>query len=174
MQRAIAAYHRGDWIDAENLCRAVLAAKADHSDGLHLLGTLAVQTGRPREASELLARAVAINPRDAELHNTHGVALRDAGRPPGWMPDEPLRSVRYPEAHANRGVVLRNLERHDEALQSYDRGGPSSPTSPGARQSRRRAERARSLPGDRGYGRSDPSGLSASVRRLVAREDADL
>lgn len=124
MQRAIAAYHRGDWADAEKLCRTVLDANADHPDALHLLGTLAVQTGRPREAAELLARAVAINPRDAELHNTHGVALRDAGRFAEAL-DSYDRAIAlapdYPEAHANRGVVLRNLERDDEALRSYDR-----------------------------------------------------
>ena len=81
MQRAIAAYHRGDWTDAEKLCRVVLDANADHSDALHLLGTLAVQTQRPHEAAELLARAAAINPGNAEIHNTRGVALRDIAGP---------------------------------------------------------------------------------------------
>ena len=124
MRRAIAAYHRGDWTDAEKLCRAVLDANADHSSALHLLGTLAVQTQRPHEAAELLARAAAINPGNAEIHNTRGVALRDFGRFAEALEsyDRAIALVPdYPEAYANRGVALRNLGRHEEALRSYDR-----------------------------------------------------
>jgi predicted O-linked N-acetylglucosamine transferase (SPINDLY family) len=124
MERAIAAFNRGDWPDAEKSCRSVLAAHADYLDALHLLGAVAVQTGRPLEAAELLARAAAIKPADVEIHNTLGVALRDAGRFAEAIEsyDRALAlAPSYAEAHANRGVALRNLERYDEALQSYDR-----------------------------------------------------
>ena len=124
MQHAIDAYQRGDWAGAEKLCRTALDAKPDHCDALHLLGTLAVQTGRPREAAELLGRAAAAKPGDAEIHNTRGVALCDFGRFADAVEsyDRAIALVPdYAEAHANRGVALRNLERHDEALRSYDR-----------------------------------------------------
>ncbi len=62
VQRAIAAFHRGTGSKRKQLGRAALDANADDSDALQLLGTLAVQTGRPREAAELLARAAAIRP----------------------------------------------------------------------------------------------------------------
>ena len=124
VERAVAAYQRREWADAEKLCRAVLAADASHSVALHLLGTLAVQTRRPQEGAELLARAAAIRPRDAEIHTTLGVAWRDCGRYADAIAsyDRAIGlAPNYAEAHANRGVALRNLERNDEALQSYDR-----------------------------------------------------
>ena len=124
IERAIAAYRRREWTGAEKLCRAVLAANANNFDALHLLGTLAVQTRRAQEGAELLARAVAIRPEDAEIHTTRGVALRDCGRyadAVGSYDRAIAVAPNYAEAHANRGVALRNLERNDEALQSYDR-----------------------------------------------------
>ena len=42
MQRAIAAFQRGDWMEAEQMGRAALDANADDSDALQLLGTIAV------------------------------------------------------------------------------------------------------------------------------------
>jgi len=124
IERAIAAYQRREWTDAERLCRALLAANADHSVALQLLGTLAVQGGRPQEGAELLARAAAVSPGDAEIHTTRGVALRDSGRYAEAIAsyDRAIAlAPNYAAAHANRGVALRNLDRNDEALQSYDR-----------------------------------------------------
>lgn len=119
VQRAIAAFQRGDWIEAERLGRAALDANANDSDALQLLGTVAVQTRRPREAAELLGRAATIKPGDAEIHNTRGVALCDFGRFAEAVEsyDRAIALVPdYAEAHANRGVALRNLERRDDAL----------------------------------------------------------
>jgi predicted O-linked N-acetylglucosamine transferase (SPINDLY family) len=124
VELAFAAYQRRQWPEAEKLCREVLAADASHFDALHLLGTLVVQTGRPQEGAELLAKALAIRPNDAEIHTTRGVALRDCGRYAEAIASyERAISLApdYAEAHANRGVALRILERNDEALQSYDR-----------------------------------------------------
>ena len=124
IERAVAAYRRREWIEAERLCRAALAANANHAVALQLLGTLAVQTGRPQEGAELLARAVAIEPADAEIRTTLGAALRDSGRYAAAIAsyDRAIAlAPSYAEAHANRGVALRNLERNAEALESYDR-----------------------------------------------------
>src|SRR5262249_34860481 len=124
LQRAIAAYQGRDWPEAERLCRAVLVARPDVFDALHLLGGIAAQTRRPQEAVVLLSKAVALDGGNAEAHNTRGVALRDLERY-----DEALASYdraialqpEYAEAHNNRGVVLRILNRHLEAVASYDR-----------------------------------------------------
>ena len=90
-----------------------------------MLGIIAVQTGRPSEAAELLERAARIKPGDAEIHNTRGVALCDSGRFAEAVEsyDRAIALVPdYAEAHAIfGGVALRNLERRDDALRSYDR-----------------------------------------------------
>ncbi len=123
IERAFAHYQRREWADAEKLGREVLTANANHFDALHLLGTLAVQTKRPQEGAELLARAVTLKPEDAEIRTTLGVALRDCGRYADAVAsyDRAIAlAPNYAEAHANRGVALRILERDHEALQSYD------------------------------------------------------
>jgi len=124
MQRAVAAYERSDLGEAERVCRAVLKAKADHFDALHLLGAVFVLTRRAQEANEVLSRAVSVDPRSPEAYNTLGVALRDLQRYEAALHtyDRALAlAPDYAEAHANRGVALRNLGRHAEAVQSYER-----------------------------------------------------
>lgn len=37
-QRAVAAYQRADWTEAERLCRLILSTQSDNVDALHLLG----------------------------------------------------------------------------------------------------------------------------------------
>jgi len=124
MQRGLAAYQRGELAEAERLCQAVLDAKSDYFDALHLLGVITARTGRPNEAVALLSRAVLSNPKDAVAHNHLGNVLRVLKRPA-----EALRSYEralalkpdHAEAYNNRGNALRDLKRHEEALRSYER-----------------------------------------------------
>ena len=124
MRYALTAYERGDWAEAERVCRAVLGAKADHFDALHLLGVIAAQTQRTREGVELLGRAVAAYPNSAEAHSHLGVALGHLGRHAEALACAE-RAValkpEYADAHYNRGVALGDLARYAEALKSYER-----------------------------------------------------
>ena len=123
MQRGFAAYQRGELAEAERLCQAVLNAKSDYFDALHLLGVIAARTGRPKEAVALLSRAVLSNPKDAVVHSHLGNVLRGLKRPA-----EALRSFEralalkpdHAEAYNNRGNALRDLKRPAEALRSYE------------------------------------------------------
>jgi len=124
VQRAIAAYRRGDWTEAERWCRAALDARTDHFDALHLLGVVAARSGRLPEAVDLLSRAMAVDPANADVCISRGNALRDLGRHAGALESyERAIALRpdYAEAHNNRGNVLRRLQRHPEALESYGR-----------------------------------------------------
>jgi Flp pilus assembly protein TadD len=47
--------------EAEHLYRRVLRFDPDNADALHLLGVIASQLGRPAEAVELIAKAVAVH-----------------------------------------------------------------------------------------------------------------
>src|SRR5258706_14074362 len=75
MQDAIAAYQRGDLVEAERRCRLALEVKANYFDALYLSGIIAAQTGRTEDAARLLSRAVMANPRIADAHYNWGVAL---------------------------------------------------------------------------------------------------
>src|SRR5579872_4029350 len=112
MQKALALYSQRDWANAEQVCRMVLAAEPAHFDALNLLGIIAAQSDRSREAAEYLGRAVAIRRDDAVAHNNYGNVLRDLRRY-----DDALRCYNraiqlkpnYAEAHYNRGVTLHEL-----------------------------------------------------------------
>jgi predicted O-linked N-acetylglucosamine transferase (SPINDLY family) len=124
MQQALALYSARDWVQAEQVCRSVLAAQANNFDALNLLGIMAAQTQRLAEAAELFGRAAGLRRDDPTIHNNYGNALRDLARR-----DEALRSYNraiqlkpnYAEAHYNRGLVLQDLGRMADALSSYDR-----------------------------------------------------
>jgi protein O-GlcNAc transferase len=124
IQQAAAAYSRGDWREAERLCRLMLEAKADHFDALTLSGVIAAQSQRTQEAVAFFGRAAAADPDNAMAHCNHGNALRELKRY-----DEALasceRAIRlrpdYADAHNNRGAALQELGRTDEALASFER-----------------------------------------------------
>src|ERR1700758_4678332 len=95
MQQALALYSARDWDKAEQVCRMVLAAQANHFDALNLLGIMAAQTQRLPEAAELFGRAAGLRRDDPTIHNNYGNSLRDLGRQ-----QEALRSY-------NRAIQLK-------------------------------------------------------------------
>jgi protein O-GlcNAc transferase len=124
MQEAKAAYERGEWDKAEHLCRLVLNATADHFDALHLGGLIAARKGNPREAADLLSKAVSINPNHATAFYHYGVALDDLQNHSDALKSYERALALEPNhvrAHNNRGIALSALRRHSEALESYDR-----------------------------------------------------
>ena len=80
LQRALTACQRGQWPEAERLCRRVLDARPDHFDALHLLGSVALQQHRLPEAVELLSRALAVEPGHAPARLARAGALLALGR----------------------------------------------------------------------------------------------
>ena len=124
MEHAIAAYQRGDLVEAERLCRLALEVKANYFDALYLSGIIAAQTGRTEQAARLLSKAVMANPRIADAHYNWGVALGELKRPAEAL-ERYGRAIALKPDHAdayyNRGVALDELDRPAEALESYDR-----------------------------------------------------
>src|SRR5512144_2981858 len=115
MQLAFAAFERGDDAEAERLCRAVLAARANYFDALHMLGVMAAKAGRAEEAVAVLAKAIAAKPSSAEAHNNRGNALDDLGHCGEALQSyERALALRpdFADAHYNRGNALQNLNRH--------------------------------------------------------------
>ncbi len=124
MQHALAAYQRGERVEAERLCRLLLDVKPDYFDALFLSGIIAEQTGRAEEAVELLSRAVKLNPNIADAHYNRGVALGELKRPAEALESYERAIALKPDhadAHYNRGLLLVQLDRTTQALESYDR-----------------------------------------------------
>lgn len=112
----------GRFVDAERLYEQILQAHPHHADSLHLLGVLALQTGRHDTAAVLIDKAIAENPCVPAFHNNLGNALKAQGRL-----DEADASYQralalnpdYLEAHYNRGLLCQAQGRLDEAVESY-------------------------------------------------------
>jgi len=110
--------------EAERAYQQVLTAEPDNPEILHLLGIIALQSGKNATAVQMLDKAISARPDFTEALSNRGLALQALGRH-----DEALASydralsIRrdFAEAHYNRGNALQELERYDEALASYDK-----------------------------------------------------
>ncbi len=124
LRQGLALHQQGRLAEAEQCYEEVLRSTPKHFDALHLLGVLAMQTGRPERGVDLIARAIAINPTVAGVHSNLANGLKDLNRL-----DEALASYGtaialkpdYTEAYNNRGIALHDLSRFDAALADYEK-----------------------------------------------------
>lgn len=77
---ALRHHQSGRLAEAERGYREILHVQPGHADSLHLLGVLALQTGNPEPALELIQRAVALRPDGAVYRNNLGQVLERLGR----------------------------------------------------------------------------------------------
>src|SRR5207248_3677367 len=80
LRQASALHQQGQLGDAERLYHEVLAIAPDQPDALHFLGVLESQRGQHEAGLALMARAIAINPRNAAAQYNRANVLRDMGR----------------------------------------------------------------------------------------------
>src|SRR5258707_8461162 len=72
---------RNDNLDeAERRYRSILRLQPTHLASLGLLGGLLAERGRFEEAAQVLTRATAVNPQDADAQYNLGIALQRLGR----------------------------------------------------------------------------------------------
>jgi SAM-dependent methyltransferase/tetratricopeptide (TPR) repeat protein len=104
-------HHAGQFAEAENYYRQLLAIDPNHFDGLHLLGVIAQQVGRSDLAASFIGKAIALHgqnlaPYDRRTPNSNNAAI----------PQNDLAA-----AHSNLGIVLRALGDFPGALQAIQR-----------------------------------------------------
>jgi tetratricopeptide (TPR) repeat protein len=122
LETAVQHHRAGQLPDAEACYRQVLLLNPDHSDALHLLGTLCHQAGNNEMALELIHRAIRLDPQNPFIYSNLGAVYQAMQRP-----DEALEYCRqavalapdYAEAHFNLGNVLARLGRSADASASY-------------------------------------------------------
>jgi tetratricopeptide (TPR) repeat protein len=116
--------------EAELLCGKLLARAPRHVGALHLLATIALQSGRHAEAADCLLRATALRPSDPELRHLLGTAYLQLERVPQAIAsfEAALRlKSAYPEAHCALGVALGKAGRMDAAAGAFRAALGSSP-----------------------------------------------
>ncbi len=116
-------YHRGGRLaDAQQVYGQILQADPHHADALHLLGVLALQSGRPDAATTLISKAIVENAQVPAFHSNLGNALKAQGRFDD-ADDSYRRALAlnpgYLEAHYNRALLLQTQGRLDQAVESY-------------------------------------------------------
>ncbi len=122
LQRAFQHHTACDFQQAETLYRQILDANPVQPEALHLSGLLAFQTGEKAAAVDLISKAVAIAPDNAEAQFHLGVALQALDRLDAAV--ESYRSAieiepDHIEAYNNLGAVYEDLNRLEEAVASY-------------------------------------------------------
>ena len=77
---AISHYRKGEFLQAENLCRLALSRDARHLRSLVLLGDVVQQSGRNKLAVKLLGQALELDRTDAAAHDNIAIAYQALGR----------------------------------------------------------------------------------------------
>jgi protein O-GlcNAc transferase len=101
-----------------------------HSDALHLLGLIAYGAGDAAAAEDLLRRAVAAAPREAEFRNSLGVVCQSIGKlreATNCFQAAVKRKPDYAEAMSNLGAVLSEEGRLIESAQWARRAAMTKP-----------------------------------------------
>ena len=130
LNQAITHFRAGQWSEAGNICRIVLAQQPNNVDALNLLGLVARLTGHHRAAMELFAKAVNLRPDVAEFHCNLGGALTVMGQV-----DEALAAFakalainpHYPEALCSLADALCVKGRWNEAIPLYEKSETIKP-----------------------------------------------
>ncbi len=77
---AISHYRKGEFVQAENLCRLALSRDPRHLRSLVLLGDIVQQGGRNKLAVKLLSQALELDRTDAAAHDNIAIAYQALGR----------------------------------------------------------------------------------------------
>ena len=80
LQLGLDHHSEGRFDQARSYYEQVLTVSPNHFDALHMMGVLAIQTRRPKEAVALIERAILQKPGIASAQRNYALALREAGR----------------------------------------------------------------------------------------------
>ena len=123
-RQGYALHQQRRFAEAERTYEEVLRQEPHHFDARHLLGVVALQTGRTQRGAELIVKAIELNPNVAAAHHNLGSAFSTLKRPAEALAsyDKAIAlKPGYAEVHNNRGAALNDLKRPEEALASCDK-----------------------------------------------------
>jgi Flp pilus assembly protein TadD len=118
---------QGDGAAAEMALRRALDIDPDFPAACNALGIVLEQRAAHDEAREYFEHAIALQPSSYEPLNNLGasyLATRDNARALHALQRAALLDARDPAVFNNMGIALGRLDRYDEALEAFLRGGP--------------------------------------------------
>lgn len=123
---AFAAYRAGKVADAQSLCRQILQNLPSHFSALHLLGVSELDRGRYEEARDILERAVAADPKSADVYSDLGTvyfelkryedARATQERAIALNPSSPIALTNLGNTLLHLGLAAQAIELHDRAI----------------------------------------------------------
>ena len=122
--QATALHQAGRLSEAEELYRRITQSQPKHFESQFLLGIICAQRGNHADAVRQFDVALKLNPKNASVHNSRGVALGKLKRVTEALASFDRAIALQPnnaEAHSNRANALRELGRPAEALASSNR-----------------------------------------------------
>jgi protein O-GlcNAc transferase len=130
MQLAVQKHQAGNLREAEEIYRGVVRREPGNSEALHLLGIIALQTGRADLAIDMIGRAIAISPQVPAFHSNLGNALRQMRRfeDAAKAYREAIRiSPNFAAAHINLGNILFEMGKIEESITAHRRAVALAP-----------------------------------------------
>ncbi|MEM5581262.1 methyltransferase [Roseibium sp. AS2] len=119
LQEGIAAHRSGNLEGALAAYKDVLTAEPENADGLHFLGLLHFEAGKPDNAVQLIRKSLEHNARNAAACNNLGNILKLGDRPDEAL-DAYVRAVeiepRHEEAWSNINVMMEGASNNDDLL----------------------------------------------------------
>jgi len=117
-------YSRGEFSQAERVCRQIIAARPDNADAHNILGVSLAALGEVEQAIAGIKRAIRINAGAASYHSNLGEILRRSGRldEAAEAVEEAVRlEPKNPQALNNLGIIQYERGQFEQAVQSYCR-----------------------------------------------------
>lgn len=130
LRRALSAYERADWREAEQLCEEVLRRQPDEPTALLVLGNTCLRSGQTPRAQQILERARAVAPSNRHVLNSLGATYRANG-----LLNEARAAFEtaieidssFAPALNNLGNVLEDLNDRAGAKSAYERAAAQDP-----------------------------------------------
>lgn len=138
-QQGLVFHRQGKLVEAEHIYDEVLKRDPTDFAALHLLGVIALQTGRTQRGVDLISKAIGFNSNVAAAYNNLGNGLSSVNRFEDALAnyDKAIAlKPDYGEAYYNRGNALNAVKRFADALTSYDKAIALNPDDAAAHNNR--------------------------------------
>lgn len=124
LMEAFRCYQAGRLEDSQQIFRQILAVDGDNAESLHLLGVISHETGKQKDAIELIGKAIALCPNQDRYHSNLGNALKASG-----LREEAMAQYRravalnpnFAQGHYNLGVCFLEDGQMAECVVCFER-----------------------------------------------------
>lgn len=123
LKEAVALHQQGHLAQAKAIYTSLLDEDGANADAWHLLGMVAYQEKNYPLASDLIHKAIAINPNMAGYYSNLGLVLRELGQFESALASYQKSLAVRPdvaETYNNQGIVYAAMRQYKEAIESYD------------------------------------------------------